>query len=401
MEAREGDAWLAGQCPTHGAFAGRYFQDAAFYEALHALRSPMVCCEEFVCAQGQRCSRRATRTLIYMVNVTNNCNMTCATCLAGTRRHAPEPYRSARRLLAALPDARALRFSPHAVFFGGEPTLHPELPELVRQAKALGYVPRLATNGLKLCDASYVAELAEAGLRWLFLHVDSLDDDRNRRLRGRPMEETCREAIRVAQRAGMKVQLGATVGPDNLSELAELLTFARDTGVFWVSVYPAAEIARTGPCPTTYLTEIVDALEKQTAGRVARRDFLMAARWWAALFRLTGRHNFRQKPTMLSLPLVSEGDSWIPLTRLFGLDGLRHPRALLRFARAAPRLLDYERQPPARATLVVNIQQFQSRSAFDLEEAAHSLMSYADDGAFVPFDVYNHCHRWADLPLGA
>ena len=42
---------------------------------------------------------------------------------------------------------------------------------------------------------------------------------------------------------------------------------------------------------------------------------------------------------------------------------------------------------------MVNIQQFQSRSAFDLEESVHSLMSYAHQGSWYPFDIYNHLYR--------
>jgi uncharacterized radical SAM superfamily Fe-S cluster-containing enzyme len=394
-----GDVWLDGRCSRHGSFRHEYFRDARFYEALHALHNPVACCDTYDCARGEPCSRRATDTMIFMVNVTNNCNMTCDACLSGSQLGREEAYVAGRRLLAALPETRRLGFAPHVVFFGGEPTMHPELPDMIRSARARGYVPRLATNGLRLRDERYANRLAQAGLQWIFLHFDSLDDALNRKLRGQPMLDACTEAIASAHAAGMKVQLGATVHRENLGELAELLRFARKHGVFWVSLYPVAEVERYGSTGPVFLTEVVDALAEQTSGQIGRDDFVAAARLWSRLFRSTGRHNYRQKPTMLSLPLIVDGDRFVPMLRLIGGGALEHPRAAWRLVRSLPSLLDYEHRPPSGDTLVLNIQQFQGRRAFDLSEAVHSLMSYAHAGSFVPFDIFNHVQRWSPARL--
>jgi uncharacterized radical SAM superfamily Fe-S cluster-containing enzyme len=393
---RGGDVYLEMSCPRHGRSSTLYFRDAAFYEALHEAKNPVDCCDTYDCARGQPCAKRASRTMIYMVNVTNNCNMTCDACLSGSEVGLTEPYQSVSRLMDALPDARGLRFMPHVVFFGGEPTMHPELPEMVELAVQRGYVPRLATNGLKLRDERYCRSLVDAGLLWVFLHFDSLDDERNARLRGMPMLRCCLEAIETAQSVGMKVQLGMTVSSENIDELGSVLAFARQHGVFWVSLYPVAEIERHGSFGATFLTDVVEALERQTRGEIAKGDFVAAARLWSRLFRLTGRYNYRQKPTMASLPVIADGKQLVPLTRLVSPTGLlQYSSAALRLARAVPRLLDYEHKPPSRDTLVVNIQQFQGRSAFDLTEAVHTLMSFVHEESFYPFDVYNHIHRWS------
>jgi uncharacterized radical SAM superfamily Fe-S cluster-containing enzyme len=394
---RAGDAFLEMDCPEHGATSTLYFRNAAFYEALSACRNAVECCDTYDCARGEPCSRRATRTMIYMVNVTNNCNMSCDACLSGSEIGRGEPYETASRLMNALPDARGLGFTPHAVFFGGEPTMHPELREMIAGAVRRGYVPRLATNGLKLRERRYCESLSEAGLRWIFLHFDSLDDGRNRRLRGIPMVEACVEAVATAKAAGMKVQLGTTVSSENLDEVAALIRFAREQGVFWISLYPVAEVERHGSYGPTYLTDVVDALDRQTGGEITRADFVAAAKLWSRLFRLTGRYNYRQKPTMLSLPVVFDGQRLVPMNRLATpLGAARNAGAAWRFARSLPNLLDYESRPPSGDTLVLNIQQLQGRRAFDLSEAVHSLMSFADAGSFYPFDVYNHVHRWGE-----
>lgn len=392
---RDRDAWLQIQCAEHGTATNLYFRDARFYEQLHAVKNPVECCDTYDCAQGMQCSRRATRTMIFMVNVTNNCNMTCDACLSGSEIGLTEPYEPAERIMAALPDARGLDFAPHAVFFGGEPTMHPDLPRMVELAVERGYVPRLATNGLKLRDRRYCQRLVDSGLTWVFLHFDSLDDDRNKQLRGMAMTEATREAISTAVAAGMRVQLGVTVSSMNIDELGAILRYAREQGVFWVSLYPVAEVERYGSQGTTFLTDVVDALGQQTNGAITQGDFLAAAKLWSRLFKLTGRFNYRQKPTMVSLPVVTHGDQLVPLTRLMNpVQAAQHPLALARLARSLPNLLDYEHKPPSNDMLVINIQQFQGRNAFDLSEAVHTLMSFAHRGSYYPFDIFNHVHRW-------
>lgn len=392
---RDRDVYLETNCPTHGAVSHFYFRDAGFYRSLHDLRSGVLCCDTYECARGEPCSQREKKTMIYMINVTNNCNMTCQACYSGSEIGMKEPYDSPEKLLSSLPDPKELGFSPHAVFIGGEPTMHRQLPGMIQSVCDRGYVARLATNGLKLRKARYARELADAGLSWVFLHFDSLDDELNKKLRGRTMLEESFEAIERCHEAGIKVQLGMTVAPENIHELRAMFETAREKEVFWVSLYPVAEIERAGSAGSVFLSDVVDAIEEQTGGQVARSDFIAATRIWSNLFRLTKRYNYRQKPTMVSLPTVVDGDRMVPVNRLVSpTAALRYPTALARFARALPSLMDYEKREPTGDTMVINIQQFQGRKAFDLEEATHSLMSFAHEGSFLPFDIFNHSHRY-------
>ncbi|MBI4957719.1 MAG: radical SAM protein [Myxococcales bacterium] len=392
---RGGDVHLELECPEHGPASRFYFRDARLYRSLHALRNDAPCCDAYDCARGEPCQARRGRSLIYIVNVTNRCNMTCEACFSGSSATLEEPFAPAERLLADLGDARGWPFQPHAVLLGGEPTLHPELPAMVAELTRRGYLVRLASNGLKLRNRAYADRLAAAGLGWVFLHYDSSDDRLNLRVRGRPMRQACLEAIARCRAAGMKVQFGTTLSQENLGELVALVREAHRAGVFWISLYTLAEIERTGAVGATYLADALDAFEQQTRGEVRRADFLAAARLWSTLHRLTGRLNYRQKPTMVSLPVVVSGARLVPVTRFVDPRALlRDPAAAARLLRSLPSLADYERREPSGDTVVLNVQQFQGRSAFDLEEATHSLMSFVHEGSFVPFDVYNHVARY-------
>ena len=111
---------------------------------------------------------------------------------------------------------------------GGEPTLHPDLPELVRAAKALFPAVQLNTNGLLLADRPGLAgELARAGLSWVFLQFDGTDDAIFTALRGRPLLQRKLRAIERCRQAGLAVVLVPTVAAGiNDHDLGNLLRLA-------------------------------------------------------------------------------------------------------------------------------------------------------------------------------
>lgn len=88
------------------------------------------------------------------------CNFRCPFCHNGGLLDgaAPEAM-SPEELLAFLEGRRGLLDG--VCITGGEPTLSPELPELLRQIKALGFAVKLDTNGT---HPQMLRKLAEAGL---------------------------------------------------------------------------------------------------------------------------------------------------------------------------------------------------------------------------------------------
>ncbi len=62
---------------------------------------------------------------------------------------------------------------PHVVFTGGEPTLRPDLIELILAAEELGMVTGLATDGLRLSEKDFLEEILKSGLDHLLITFDS------------------------------------------------------------------------------------------------------------------------------------------------------------------------------------------------------------------------------------
>lgn len=65
---------------------------------------------------------------------------------------------------------------PHAVFTGGEPTLRPDLCQIIASAERIGMVSGLITNGLRLSESKYLHELLQSGLDHVMILLDPLED---------------------------------------------------------------------------------------------------------------------------------------------------------------------------------------------------------------------------------
>lgn len=105
--------------------------------------------------------------------VTYQCNLKCVFCYAGCQCRKKNADEGAAAEKDGVADAERLKYLlerirsdakvPSVSFTGGEPLLHPQLPELIRHARSLGLRVNLITNGT-LCDAAMIQRLLEAGL---------------------------------------------------------------------------------------------------------------------------------------------------------------------------------------------------------------------------------------------
>jgi organic radical activating enzyme len=164
-----------------------------------------------------------------VLEVNSRCNIRCRACYhhkAGWTKPVPE-------ILAEL-DVLVDRQNPQTVSLaGGEPTLHPELPDIVSAIRKRGLRVALITNGV-LLDEARLARLADAGLDLVMLHIDegqkrpdlpenaSIEDLNARRW-------NLAERIRVAN---IQAGLSVTLYPDTLENLLAMIPRFLDTPEF-------------------------------------------------------------------------------------------------------------------------------------------------------------------------
>lgn len=65
---------------------------------------------------------------------------------------------------------------PHVIFTGGEPTLRPDLVDLIAYAEQLGMVTGILSDGLRLSETEYLHRVLQAGVDHMMLVLDPIND---------------------------------------------------------------------------------------------------------------------------------------------------------------------------------------------------------------------------------
>ena len=125
-------------CPEHGYFVGMVERDPEWY--LWCLQQK---CKSFY--DG------------YMIDVTSRCNLRCKYCYYPCNG-------SDRPKEDIIAEASDHAYDAPFILTGGEPTLHPDLPEIVRRLNIMGET-WLLTNGVKLTEGDLFEQLCTAGIR--------------------------------------------------------------------------------------------------------------------------------------------------------------------------------------------------------------------------------------------
>jgi len=161
-------------------------------------------------------------TWINFLEITSDCNCACPVCYADARAGEGEALtvaeveRIARRLKGE--GLRSISIT------GGEPTLHPDLLEIVRTIRRHGLDASLISNGLRLGqDATLGRRLREAGLTYLYLQLDTLREEVCRRIRGDDLVGLRQRALEHARLSRIPFGINTTVIRDNLDEVPALL----------------------------------------------------------------------------------------------------------------------------------------------------------------------------------
>jgi len=128
---------------------------------------------------------RYGRVISYLrISVTDSCNLRCHYCApAGTGRRVPRELLSVREITEVARTAVGLGMTKLRIT-GGEPTVRPDLPQVIEGLAGLPGLTDLAmtTNGTLL--APMASTLRDAGLRRVNVSLDSVDPARYRGITG-------------------------------------------------------------------------------------------------------------------------------------------------------------------------------------------------------------------------
>ena len=179
------------------------------------------------------------------IAVTYNCQCRCGHCAVGPELNKKTNELNRTEITSILEEASFLGFR-RVAFFGGEPLLRPDLPDIIKDTSKSGLLSTIYTNGI-LLNREYVHRLKEAGLDKCNISMDSPDSnvhDKFRHYEG--CFERAIEGIRNLKEVNISTSIWTHVSKQDVSrnelkDLKRLIQMGRELNVSSIMIlFPMA-----------------------------------------------------------------------------------------------------------------------------------------------------------------
>jgi 7,8-dihydro-6-hydroxymethylpterin dimethyltransferase len=422
LVVRAGRVVLTRSCPDHGEFAAVVYGDAERYQEIQRFDKPGESPLERQTGPLRGCPHdcgicpeHAQHTCLGIIEVNTACNLDCPICFAdsgtGPREHG---YSLTLEQVESMLDVfvRA-EGEPEAVqLSGGEPSIHPQILDMLAAAKNRGIpLVMLNTNGIRLArDPRFAPALAELGVH-VYMQFDGFDEETQVAIRGRPLTEEKLRALERCAEAGVSVSLAAAVERGvNEHEVGPILRFgvehAAVTGVFFQPVTHSGRfLVDSDPLEKLTNSDVIEAICAQLPDWFRLDDFVpvpcCSPTCRSATFALYDDEDLIPLPRLVDVSdyLDYVTNRGVPdLAVREALEGLWSAKAAGGSAPVAERLDCVAcatgmpsdlREVAARGFMVV-VQSFQDPYTLDISKLRKCCVSeVTPDGRLIPFCAYN------------
>ncbi len=188
------------------------------------------------------------RNIHYLrISLTDRCNLRCVYCMPADMRFMPTAHLLQNDELVRLVRIAASVGFDRIRLTGGEPTIHPNLLEIVGGIAQISGIKEIAmtTNAVRL--EKLAEPLARAGLKRVNISIDTLDAERFRKITRLGKIEQVWRGIVAAERAGLApIKLNSVVvrgyNEDDIADLARL-TLDHAWDMRFIEVMPLGSVA--------------------------------------------------------------------------------------------------------------------------------------------------------------
>ena len=168
-------------------------------------------------------------------NLIRRCNLACKHCYSISADTDFPGELDTDEVFAVMDDLKAFGV-PVLILSGGEPLMRPDIFDISRRAKEMGFYVGLSSNGT-LIDRERIKDIAAIKYDYVGISLDGIGETHDRFRRQVGAFESSLEGVRLCRDNGIKVGLRFTMTVDNADELPELLDLvdAEDIDKFYLS----------------------------------------------------------------------------------------------------------------------------------------------------------------------
>lgn len=162
-------------------------------------------------------------------NLVRRCNLTCKHCYSISADKDFPGELTTDEVFSVMDDLKAFKV-PVLILSGGEPLLRPDIYEISRRAKNMGFYVGLSSNGTLITEEN-IEKIAEIGYDYVGISLDGIESthDQFRRKVGAFKESL--HGVRLCRDAGIKIGVRFTLTEDNAKDLPALLDLVEAEGI--------------------------------------------------------------------------------------------------------------------------------------------------------------------------
>jgi 7,8-dihydro-6-hydroxymethylpterin dimethyltransferase len=229
--------YMLKRCPDHGQSKVLIADDVDYYKNIRNYNKPSETPYKFNTQTHYGCPYdcglcpdHEQHSCLTVVEVTDRCNLTCPTCYAGSSPTYGR-HRTLDEVKSMLDAVVANEHEPDVVqISGGEPTLHPQLFEILDYAKSLPIKHlMLNTNGIEISkNFEFAQRLASYAPNFeIYLQFDSFKNEVLQTMRGAHLSVIRQQALDHLNALNLSTTLVVTVQKGlNDGEIGQIIEFA-------------------------------------------------------------------------------------------------------------------------------------------------------------------------------
>ncbi len=417
---KDGRVIMRKRCPDHGWMESLVSSDAEYYVNSQKYNKPGNLPLKFSTEVVDGCPldcglcpEHKQHTCLALIEVNTACNLACPTCFANAGRGYNLSMEEVEGMLDSFVE---LEGRPEVVqFSGGEPTLHPQIIDMIRMAqdKGVRHV-MLNTNGIRIArDDRFLAQLDQVR-PFIYLQFDGLEDRTYRILRGEDLIETKLKALdRLAEIDLDVILVPAIERGVNEHEIGAVLKFGLEhPAVRGINFQPVTHVGRHlefDPMDRVDIPEVIKAIAAQSNGLFLTEDFVPVPCCFPTCSAIT--YAYIDEGEVTPLPRVLKVDDYLDYitNRAFpnpeldiraALEGLwsassvpGSQAAIQGFSCAGCNFLEQENidlQKLKKHIFMVRIQDFMDAYNMDIKTLMKCCVGQlVPDGRIIPFCAYN------------
>lgn len=233
----DGKVFMLKRCREHGASKVLIADDIAYYKNIRNYNKPSETPHRFNTKTDYGCPYdcglcpdHEQHSCLTVVEITDRCNLTCPTCFAGSSPTYGR-HRTLDEVKSMLDAVVSNEREPDVVqISGGEPTLHPQLFEILDYAKSLPIKHlMLNTNGIQIArDLEFAKRLSTYAPNFeVYLQFDSFRKEVLQSMRGANLLQIRDQALQHLNALNLSTTLVVTIQKNlNDDEIGLIIDFA-------------------------------------------------------------------------------------------------------------------------------------------------------------------------------